>query len=99
LSKTFVALNVRTLWSYPVSFLIGVGVENFFALLDLVKRRLRDIDIAGINQRAEESVEQSEQESSDVRAVDIGIGRDDDFVVAEFLNIESVSDGSAESHD
>src|SRR4051812_40114807 len=40
-----------------------------------------------------------EEERPDVSAIDVGIGCDDDFVVAEFRNIENISDGSAERYD
>jgi hypothetical protein len=40
-----------------------------------------------------------EKQRADVRTVDVGIGRDDDFVVAEFCDIEYVADRGAECDD
>src|SRR5665213_1682120 len=45
------------------------------------------------------SVKQREKKRADVRAVHVGIGRDDDLVVAEFADIKNVADRGAERND
>src|SRR5262249_23014636 len=58
------------------------------AALDAEQRRLRDVDVAVIDHRRQLSVEERQQQRPDVRAVDVGVGHDDDAVVAELLDVE-----------
>ena len=55
----------------------------FLALLDTVQRRLSDEQVRLLNQRGHVAVEEREQKSTYVRAVDLGIGNDYHAVIAE----------------
>ena len=61
-------------------FVLEVALR--LALLDLVERRLRDEHVSLLDQLLELPVEQGQQQRADVRAVDVGVGHDDDGVVA-----------------
>ena len=45
--------------------------------------------MAPVDERAHEPEEEGEQQSADVGAVHIGIGHDDDFVVAQLFQVKS----------
>ena len=70
------------------------------AALDLIERRLGDIDVAALNQFAHLPEEEREQQRADVRAVDVGVRHDDDLVVAQLVRVEVVPpDAGAERRD
>ena len=60
------------------------------ALLDLVERRLRDVDVVALDQLRHVAEEEGEQQGADVRAVDVGVGHEDDFAVADLGGVEVV---------
>ena len=62
-----------------VSVLAALGAEE---------RRLRDVDVARVDQLAHLPVEERQQQRADVRSVDVGVGHDDDPVVAELRDVE-----------
>ena len=69
------------------------------AALDLVERRLGDVDVAAIDQLAHLAVEEGQQQRADVGAVDVGVGHDDDLVVAQLVDVELfAADRRAERH-
>ena len=59
-----------------------------FTAGDLVKRWLRDVNVAALHQFEHLTAEEGEQKRSDVRAVHVRICHDDDFVVADLLDVE-----------
>ena len=64
------------------------------------QRRLRDVDVAALDQRRHLPVEERQQQRPDVRAVDVRVGHDDDAVVAELLDVEVLgADAAAERRD
>ncbi len=65
-------------------------VQLFLAVLHLVERRLGDVDVAALDQLGHLAVEEGEQQGADVRAVHVGIGHDDDAVVAKLVHVEIV---------
>ena len=70
------------------------------ALLDLVERRLRDVDVVALDQLGHVAEEEGEQQRADVRAVDVGVGHEDDFAVADFGGVEVVfADAAAQGGD
>src|SRR5690606_34822229 len=81
------------------ALLLVVRIELLLALLDPVERRLRDVDEAGHDELRHLTEEEREQEGTDVRAVDVGIGHDDDLVVARVLELELVTDARADRRD
>ncbi len=70
------------------------------ALLDLVERRLRDVDVVALDQLRHVAEEEGEQQRADVRAVDVGVGHEDDLAVAKLGGVEVVlADAAAERGD
>src|SRR5262249_30401154 len=66
------------------------------AALDAVERRLSDEDVAALNEFLHVAEEEGEQQGADVRAVHVGVGHQNDFVIAEFAGVEIVlSDAGA----
>ena len=69
-------------------------------MLDLVQRRLSDVDVAALDQLGHLAVEEGEQQGADVGAVDVGIGHDDDAVIAQLIGVVIVlADAGAERGD
>lgn len=72
---------------------LGLATRHF------VQGRLRDIEVAVLDQLRHLTVEEREQQRADVRAVNIRIGHDDDLVVAQFIDVEFIAANScAERH-
>ena len=67
-------------------FVLEIGL--LFAALDLIERWLRDINVPALHQLTHLAVEESQQQGTDMRAVHVGIGHDDQAVIAQFLDIE-----------
>jgi hypothetical protein len=66
----------------------------------LIERRLGDIEVAALDQLRHLPVEEGQQQRADVGAVDVGVGHDDDLVVAQLLDVEVVAaDAGAERRD
>src|SRR5260221_898354 len=81
-------------------FALVLEVALRLAARRLVKRRLRDEEMAAFDQLRHLAIEEGEQQRADMCAVDIGVGHDDDFVVAQFVGIELLaSDTGAERRD
>src|SRR5678816_2841438 len=74
-------------------------VQLGLALLDLVQRRLRDVDVAVLEQLVEVPEEERQEERADVAPVDVGVGHDDDLVVAELLDVLVIADAGAQRGD
>ena len=64
---------------------LRVVVHVLLALLalDLIERRLGDVDVALLHELRHLPVEEGEQQGADVRAVHVGVGHDDDAAVAQ----------------
>ncbi len=60
----------------------------FLALANLIERRLGNEYMTMLNQRFHVAIEERQQQRTDMRAIDIGIGHDDDFIVPALGNIE-----------
>ena len=69
------------------------------AAVDLVERRLGDIEVAAIDQFAHLPVEEGQQQRADVGAVDVGVRHHDDLVIAQLVGGEVVADAGAERGD
>ena len=70
------------------------------AAVDFVERRLRDVDVAALDQLLHLPEEKRQQQCADVAAVHVGVGHDDDLVVAQLFGIELIaSDAGAERGD
>ena len=77
----------RDLQQMLLQVVIVLEVSLFLALLGLVQRRLRDVDVAALDQVEHLPVEKGQQQRADVRAVDVGVGHDDDAVVAQLVDV------------
>ena len=79
---------------------IVLQVQLVLALLDLVQRRQADVDVAAIDQLRHLPVEEGQQQGADMAAVHVGVGHDDDAVVAQFIRVIFVlADAGAERGD
>ncbi len=79
---------------------VVVDVVLLLLALDLVERRLGDVDVAALDQLRHLPVEERQQQRADVRAVHVGIGHDDDLVVAHLGDVELVGpDARADRRD
>ncbi len=61
------------------------GVERLATMGEAIKRRHRKVEVALIDQPRHLPVEERDQQRCDMRAVDVGIGHDDDAGVAQIL--------------
>src|SRR4051794_14327470 len=68
-------------------------------LLELVERRLGDVDVAGLDQVLHLAEEQREDERADVRAVHVGVRHQDHLVVAGALEVELVAHAGPDRRD
>ena len=75
----------------------GVVLEvNFRTPLgDLVQRRLGNEQVPGADDVRHLAVEECQQQRADMRAVNIGVGHDDDLVIAQLVEIELIADAGA----
>src|SRR4051812_3653947 len=69
------------------------------ALLELVERRLGDVDVAGLDQVLHLAEQQREDQRADVRAVHVGVRHEDHLVVAGPLEVELVAHAGADRGD
>ncbi len=76
-----------------------MDVGLLVTLLEAIERRLRDVDVAGLDQRPHVPEEEREDERADVRAVHVGVGHDDDLVVARLRDVELVAEAGADRAD
>ena len=58
------------------------------ALLDRVQRRLRDEDVAALDQLLHVAEEERQQQGADVASVHVGVGHQNDLAVAQLGGIE-----------
>ena len=65
-----------------VFFQFVFEIALLFAVFGFVQRRLGDVDVAAFDQLGHLAVEEGQEQGADVRTVHIGIGHDDDAVVA-----------------
>ena len=65
-------------------------------LLQAEDGRLGDVDVAEVDELGHVAVEERQQQAADVRTVDVGIGHDDDAMVAGLLGVEVLADVSAD---
>ena len=72
-------------------------VSAFVALFDFEKRRLGDVDVSAFDDLGHLTEEKREQKRANVGSVDVGIGHDDDLVIAQFFEFEIVADARTES--
>ena len=54
-------------------------------MFGFIQRWLCNVDIAALNDFGHLAVEEGQEQGANVRAIDVGIGHDDDAVVAELV--------------
>ena len=96
LTKTFVALGMETA---VVSITVAVCLDKAYAILlgiavllmilvgTLVERRSSDIQMSLLYHLWHKAEEESHDEGIDMRTIDIGIGHDDNLIVAQFVDV------------
>ena len=72
----------------PHELRVVLDVLFELALLDAIQRRLRDVNVASLNEFLHVAEEEREQQRANVRAVHVGVGHQDDLAVAQLRNIE-----------
>ncbi|MPL85446.1 hypothetical protein SDC9_31414 [bioreactor metagenome] len=66
-------------------------IDLGLAARDFVERRLRDVEIAVLDQLGHLPEEEGQQQGADMGAVDVGIRHDDDLVIAQLADVELVT--------
>ncbi|VFS67406.1 Uncharacterised protein [Kluyvera cryocrescens] len=66
---------------------IVFDVLFLFAFFHFVQRWLCNVDVATFNDFWHLTIEEGQQQRTNVRAVDIRIGHDDDAVIAQFIRV------------
>ena len=75
-------------------------IQFLLAALDLVERRLGDVEVTALDQLTHVAVEEGQQQGQDVGAVHVGVGHDDDPAVAQLGDVEVVlADAGAQGRD
>src|SRR4029077_14787849 len=81
-------------------FALVADVAIHLAALHAIERRLRDIDVAFINQLAHVTEEKGEQQRANVAAVHVRVGHKNHFVIAQLRRVEIIfADAGAERGD
>src|SRR5436305_6341849 len=80
----------RALYHHLHELALVFDVLLRLALLQREQRRLRDEDVAALDQFLHVAKEKRQQERADVAAVDVGVGHQDDFAVAHLRRSEIV---------
>ena len=78
---------------------VGQHVFDLLLALHLVERRLGEVHVALLNQLRHLAVEEREEERADVGAVHVGIGHDDDLVVADLRDVPLLREAAADRGD
>ena len=83
-----------------IHLFFAMDIAAHFFPRHAIKRRLCDIDKIVFDKSRHMAIEECQKQRADMGAVDVGIGHDDDFMVAELLKIEIVhADPAAKSRD
>ena len=85
---------------HRVELEVVLDVDLLLAALHFVQRRLRDVDVAALDEQRNLAIEEREQQRADVRTVDVRVRHDDDAVIAQLVDVEVVAaDAAAERGD
>ncbi len=74
---------------------IVFNILFLLAFFHFVQRRLRNVDVAAFHDFWHLAIEEGQQQRTDVRAVDVRIGHDDDAVIAQFVRVVLVTANAA----
>ena len=90
----------RTADQELLEFALVLDERFLAAALCPEKRRLRDVDVAAIDEVAHLPVEERQQQRANVRSVDVGVRHDDDAVVPHLAGVELVlTDAASQRRD
>ena len=67
------------------------NVLFLLTFLHFVQRRLSDVDVTTFNDFRHLTIEEGQQQRTNVRAVDVRIGHDDDAVITQFVRVVLVT--------
>ena len=76
-------LPLKRVGHQPVAVGVVARVDDLAAGAQAEQRRLREVEMARLDQLRHLAEEEGHQQRRDVRAVDVGVGHDDDLVVAQ----------------
>ena len=82
-----------------IAFALRVDPPGVTADGDTIERRLGDVEVLVGDEGVHVTEEEGEEEGANVRAVDVGVGHDDDAVIAKLLQVEAVADAGAQGGD
>ena len=100
LAKTLVALQMGVsgavqLLDHAIFFSVAIGVLDLSAILDAVQWWLGNVQATVVYESLHPAEEESKDQCPDMRTIDIGVGHDDDLLVADFIYVELVAFASA----
>src|ERR1700733_13046388 len=72
-----------------------LDVVLLLALLHLVERRLRDVDVTAFDQNRHLPIEERQQQRAYVASIDVSVCHDDYAVIPQFVDVEIVAAYSA----
>ena len=72
-----------------VELVVVVDVLLTFLALNLIERRLGDVDVAALDETLHLAIEEREQKGADMGAVHVGVRHDDDLVIAGLGGVEA----------
>src|SRR3989344_884153 len=98
-SGSFISSFATSFFFVLFSFRFRVDVADVLCAGDAVERRLGDVEVSGGDELEEVAVEEGEQQGADVRAVHVGVGHDDDAVVAQGGDVELLTDVGSHGDD
>src|SRR5690606_31313388 len=90
-----VGIFQRGLGEVILQRLVILEVLLLLAALDLVQRRLGDVDVPLFDQLRHLTEEERQQQGADMRTVNVGVRHDDDVVVAQLVDIEFIAADTA----
>ena len=70
-----------------LTLLLGVAVLRELLIGTLIQRRRSDIEVSALDHLRHKAIEERHDQRVDVRAIDVGIGHDDNLVVAQFVDV------------
>ena len=78
---------------------IIISIPDFFVLFDFVQWRLSQIYISLLDQFRHKSVKECQKQRRNMRAINIGIGHDDDLVITQLADIKVLVDSGTKGCD
>src|SRR3989337_161137 len=77
-----------------VHLFFTMDVSTDFFSCDAIERRSGNVDKIVLDKRWHVAIKKCEKQRTDMRAVDVGVGHDNDLVIAQFFEVEIVNSNS-----